>query len=179
VRSSSARQADIDDLARRLDATLGGTPAQASVFTTNQLIQGNQSTFLILDALFYSVVAIVAIVGAIGLFNALAMGVLERRREIGILRSMGATGRRVAQVFWTEGVGLGLVSWLIAVAIGIPAAYGFVQLVGAVLLAVPFVFNADSILAMLVFIVAVASVATIGPVWSASRIKIAETLRYE
>jgi putative ABC transport system permease protein len=179
VRSTSGQQTDIDALAKRLDDTLGGTPAQATVLTTSQLIQGNQVQFLILYALFYSVVAIVALVGGIGLFNALAMGVLERRREIGILRSMGATGRRVAQVFWTEGVGLGLVAWLIAVAIGIPAAYGFVQFVGAVLLAVPFVFNPVSILAMLVFIVAVASVATVGPVWSASRIRIAETLRYE
>jgi putative ABC transport system permease protein len=179
VRSTSSRQADIDALAKRLDETLGGTPAQATVMTTNQLIQGNQSTFLILDVLFYCVVGIVALVGGIGLFNALAMGVLERRREIGILRSMGAIGRRVAQVFWTEGVGLGLVAWLIAVAIGIPAAYGFVRFVGAVLLAVPFVFSPASILAMLVFIVAVASVATVGPVWSASRMRIAETLRYE
>jgi putative ABC transport system permease protein len=179
VRSTSSRQADIDALAKRLDETLGGTPAQATVMTTNQLIQGNQSTFLILDVLFYCVVGIVALVGGIGLFNALAMGVLERRREIGILRSMGATGRRVAQVFWTEGVGLGLVAWLIAVAIGIPAAYGFLQFVGAVLLAVPFVFSPASILAMLVFIVAVASIATVGPVWSASRMRIADTLRYE
>lgn len=179
VRSTSSRQADIDTLARRLDETLGGTPAQATVMTTGQLVQGNQSTFLILDALFYAVVGIVALVGGIGLFNALAMGVLERRREIGILRSMGATGRRVAQVFWAEGVGLGLIAWLVAVAIGIPAAYGFLQFVGAVLLAVPFVFSPVSILAMLVFIVAVASVATVGPVWSASRMRIAETLRYE
>jgi putative ABC transport system permease protein len=84
----------------------------------------------------------------------------------------------VAQVFWTEGVGLGLVAWLIAVAIGIPVAYGFLQFVGAVLLAVPFVFSPAGILAMLVFIVAVASVATVGPVWTASRMRVADTLRY-
>ncbi len=53
------------------------------------------------------------------------------------------------------------------------------DLVGAVLLAVPFVFNPFSILAMLVFIVVVASAATVGPVWTASRTRIAETLRYE
>jgi putative ABC transport system permease protein len=82
-------------------------------------------------------------------------------------------------VFWTEGVGLGIVSWVIAVVIGIPAAYGVVQVLGAVLLKSPFVFNPLSVLAMLVFIVAVASLATIGPVWSASRVRIAETLRYE
>jgi ABC-type lipoprotein release transport system permease subunit len=51
--------------------------------------------------------------------------------------------------------------------------------VGAVLLAVPFVFSPAGILAMLVFIVAVASVATVGPVWTASRMRVADTLRYE
>jgi len=179
IRSTSSNQADIDALAKRLDDTLGGTEAQATVQTSSQEIRQSQGSFLLISAIFYSVVAIIALVGAIGLFNALAMSVLERRREIGILRSMGATGRKVAQVFWTEGVGLGVVSWLIGVVIGIPAAYGFIQLVGAVLFKSPFVFNAVSMLAMLVFIIAVASLATIGPVWSASRVRIAETLRYE
>jgi len=179
ISSTSSKQADIDALAKRVDDTLGGTAAQATVQTANQEIQRNQGVFLILYALFYSVVAIIALVGGIGLLNSLAMGVLERHREIGILRSMGATGRKVAQVFWTEGVGLGVVSWVIAIVIGIPAAYGFVQVLGAVLLKSPFVFNPLSVLAMLVFIVAVASLATIGPVWSASRVRIAETLRYE
>jgi putative ABC transport system permease protein len=179
ISSTSSKPADIDALAKRVDDTLGGTAAQANVQTANQQIQRNQGVFLILYALFYSVVAIIALVGGIGLLNSLAMGVLERRREIGILRSMGATGRKVAQVFWTEGVGLGIVSWVIAVVIGIPVAYGFAQVLGAVLLKSPFVFNPLSVLAMLVFIVAVASLATIGPVWSASRVRIAETLRYE
>ena len=75
-------------------------------------------------------------------------------------------------------MGLGVVSWLIAVAIGIPGAYLFVQLLGA-LLEAPFTFNLLRMLAMLVFILVVASLATIGPVWSASGVKIAQTLRYE
>jgi len=179
IGSTSSRQSDIDALARRVDGTLGGTPAQATVITAAAQVQSNQAFFLILDALFYAVVAIVALVGGIGLFNALAMGVMERRREIGILRSMGATGRRVAAVFWTEGVSLGIVAWLIACLIGIPVAYGFIQLVGALLIQTPFAINLLSMLTMLVFIVAVASLATIGPVLSASRMKVAETLRYE
>src|SRR5262249_6101356 len=179
IRSSSSNQTDIDALAKRMDDTLGGTDAQATVQTSSQAIQQSQGSFRLISVIFYTVVAIIALVGGIGLFNALAMSVLERRREIGILRSMGATGRKVAQVFWTEGVGLGVVSWLIAIVIGIPAAYGFIQLLSSVLLNSPFVFNSVSMLAMLIFIVALASLATIGPVWSASRVRIAETLRYE
>ncbi len=60
ISSTSSRQADIDALARRVDATLGGTSAQATVQTATQQIQRSQSTFLILYALFYSVVAIIA-----------------------------------------------------------------------------------------------------------------------
>ncbi len=53
------------------------------------------------------------------------------------------------------------------------------QLLGAILLGSPFTLNPLSLLAMLVFIVALASLATVGPVRSASRVRIAETLRNE
>ena len=76
------------------------------------LLSRQSAPKLVLFVLFSSVVAIIAVVGAIGLFNTLAMSVLEHRREIDILRSMGATGRKVAQVFWTEGVALGVVAWV-------------------------------------------------------------------
>ena len=179
VKSTSARQADIDALATRIDDTLSGNGYPAVITTAQQEVDRNQSQFLIIYVLLYIVAGIIALVGAIGLFNTLAMSVLERRREIGILRAMGATGRKVAQVFWTEGVALGVVSWAIAIALGIPIAYGFVQLIGSLLVSVPFAFDPLSLLWMLVFVVAVASVASLGPVWGAARVRIAQTLRYE
>lgn len=179
ITSTSTRQADIDSLANRVDTFLSKNNMEAMVSTSAQQVANNQSAFLVLYAMFYSVIAIVALVGAIGLFNALAMGVVERRREIGILRSMGATGRKVAQVFLTEGISLGLVGWLGAVVIGIPAAYGFVMLLSNVLLHVTFVFNPMSLVVMFGFIVIVAALASVGPVFAASRVKIASTLRYE
>jgi putative ABC transport system permease protein len=179
VKSTSARQADIDALATRIDDTLSGNGYPAVITTAQQEVDRNQSQFLIIYVLLYVVAGIIALVGAIGLFNTLAMAVLERRREIGILRAMGATGRKVAQVFWTEGVALGVVSWAIAIALGIPIAYGFVQLIGSLLVSVPFAFDPASLVWMLVFVVAVASVASLGPVWGAARVRIAQTLRYE
>src|SRR5579871_672701 len=166
-------------LAAQVDDALSAAGVQAVVETLAQVIAQNQSTFLIVEVLLYLVAVIVAVVGAIGLFNALVMGVLERRREIGILRSMGARSRQVALVFWTEGLTLGVVSWVIASALGIPAAYGFVLLLGKLLVTLPFALNPLSLVWMLLFILVVATLASIGPVWGASRLRIAETLKYE
>ena len=177
--STDKHQPAIDALAARLDNDFSDAGYQASVETTQQIVQQNQSQFQIISLLLYTAAVIIALVGAISLFNTLAMSVLERRREIGILRSMGATGGKVAQVFWTEGVSLGVIAWAIAIVLGIPAAYGFVQLLGVLLVAVPFAFNPMSLVWMLAFVVVVATLASLGPVWGATRVKIAQTLRYE
>ena len=179
VQSSDSSEAGINALATRIDTSLSAAGLQTSIVTAQQQIQRDQGEFQILYALLDTVAVIVALVGAIGLFNALAMSVLERRREIGVLRSMGATGRKVAQVFWTEGISQGLVSWLIALALGIPASYGFVLLLGSILVPVPFAFSSMNLLWMLMFILLVATVASVGPAWGAARVKVAQTLRYE
>ena len=85
----------------------------------------------------------------------------------------------MAQVFWTEGVSLGVVAWVLALVVGIPAAYGFVRLLAQMLFRVPFAFDPLSLVVMLVFILVVATLASVGPVWGAARVKIAQTLRYE
>jgi len=179
IRSASSSQAAIDALANRVDDALSRAGMQATIQTQQQINQANQQQFLIIYVLLYSVAVIIALVGAIGLFNTLAMSILERRREIGILRSMGATGRKVAQVFWTEGLSLGILAWALACLIGLPAAYGFVWLLGRLLAPVPFTFDPVSLVLMLGFIILVVSLATLVPVWGAARVKIAQTLRYE
>jgi putative ABC transport system permease protein len=177
--SSSHQGSVVNALSRQVDSSLSSSGIQALVQTKVELDAQNQNTFLVVEVLLYIVAVIIAVVGAIGLFNALAMSVLERRREIGILRSMGARSWQVAQVFWTEGLSLGAISWLIALMVGIPAAYGFVLLLGRVLATLPFALDPISLVWMLVFILLVATVASIGPVLGAARLSIAETLKYE
>jgi putative ABC transport system permease protein len=179
IGSTSGKQSDINQLSARVDDALSSAGYQDRVLTIQQIKQSNESVFTIIYVLLYLVAVVIAVVGAIGLFNALAMSVLERRREIGILRSMGASAGKVAQVFWTEGLSLGTLAWTVALILGIPAAYLFVQLLGSLFLPVPFAFNPVSLLLMLLFILVVASLASLGPVVVASQVRIAETLRYE
>lgn len=130
-------------------------------------------------ALFDTVAILVALVGILSLSNTLAASVLERRTEIGILRSLGATGRRIGVVFWLESLVLVLIAWCIGLVIGLPG--------GAVLVAKlndfsgPFdtIFNPGVVVVTLLFVVAVSIISSVGPALSAARLPISETLRYE
>ena len=179
IQSASSNPAAVDELATHVDDAMSAAGFPPYVTTNQQLIDQDHSKYQIIYILLDVVAIIVAVVGAIGLSNTLAMSVLERRREIGILRSMGATGRKVALVFWTEGTSLSVLSWVLAMALGFPTAYGFVLLQGHLLAPVPFAFNPASLIWMLGFIVLIASLSSIGPVLGAARIKVAQTLRYE
>ena len=179
IQSTSSSPGTVDALATRIDDAMSAHGLLPYVTTNAQQVQQDQSKYQIIYILLDLVAIIVALVGAIGLSNTLAMSVLERRREIGILRSMGATSRKVAQVFWTEGASLGIFSWILAMIVGFPVAYGFVRLQGNLLAPVPFAFNPISLIWMLGFIVLIASLSSIGPVFGAARVKIAQTLRYE
>jgi putative ABC transport system permease protein len=179
VQAADRSPAAVNALADDLDQTLARQGLTPRVSTAQQQIQRNQNQFQILYVLLYAVAAIVALVGVLGLFNTLTTSVLERRREIGILRSMGATGWRVAGVFWTEGLALAALAWAIAALMGYPAAYGFVTLISNVLLPIPFAFDPRTPLVALVFILAVATVASVLPALRAARVRVADTLRYE
>jgi putative ABC transport system permease protein len=169
----------VDRMANALDATLTRAGSSPSIETEQQIVARNQSQFQVLTAILYVVSVIVALVGILGLFNTLAMSVLERRREIGILRSMGATGWSVARVFWIEGLTLSLIAWGVAAIASIPAAYGFVSLIRAVLTPIPFSFAPATLFTMLLLIVAIATLASVGPAVSAARARVNDILRYE
>ena len=172
-------QKAVDETANRLDDKLTGEGLAPVVTTNAQNIKRNQNQFQVLYLLLYAVSAIVALVGILGLFNTLTTSVLERRREIGVLRSLGATGVRVAAVFWIEGLALAGIAWALAVVLGLPAAYGFISLIGAVLINIGFAFNPLNLLPMLIFTFVIATLASVIPALSAARLRVAETLRYE
>ena len=179
IATADHSQRAVDETANRLDDKLTAEGLAPVVTTNAQNIKRNQNQFQVLYLLLYSVAAIVALVGILSLFNTLTTSVLERRREIGVLRSLGATGARVAAVFWIEGLALAGIAWALAVVLGLPAAYGFISLISAVLVNVGFAFNPLNLLPMLVFTFGIATLASVIPALSAARLRVAETLRYE
>jgi putative ABC transport system permease protein len=155
----------------------GGGSAAVTLISAET--QHKQQSWFVLYALLYAVALIVGAVGVLGLANALTASVLERRREIGMLRAMGATGWRVGQVFWSEGLALGGIAWLVGGIIGLPLAYLFVRAFGQWVMPVDFVIDPAAFVVMFIAVVVIASLATLASASRAAQIRVADMLRYE
>jgi putative ABC transport system permease protein len=76
---------------------------------------------------------VIGSVGSIALSGALSLSVMERRREIGVMRAIGASSWTIFRLFIGEGLILGWLSWLIAFPLSIPVGRGMSQAIGSVL----------------------------------------------
>jgi putative ABC transport system permease protein len=128
--------------------------------------------------LFTLVILIMALVGALGLFGTLAMNVAERRREIGVLRSIGAPTHTVLATFLGEGLLLGLCGWGAGTLLGVPASRLLVGFFSDTLIPLEYGFPVAGVLVAALAIAALALLASVGPALLATRIRIAAILRY-
>ncbi|BCL78972.1 hypothetical protein ccbrp13_14370 [Ktedonobacteria bacterium brp13] len=185
IQARDHSQGAVDALTRQVDQLVnagnanGGHVNGGLVQTRQQEVQRRQRSWLIFYVLLYSVALIVGAVGILGLANALAASVLERRREIGLLRAMGASDWRVARVFWVEGLALGGIAWLLGALLGLPLAYGFIQVMSKLVFRVDFLIAPSALVVMLAAVLIISTLASIIPALRASRVRIADMLRYE
>jgi putative ABC transport system permease protein len=152
-----------------------------TIHTTTSERAEAESTFAIITSLLLFMSILLALVGGLGLMGTMSINVLERTREIGVLRAIGASNQGVAQVFIREGIGIGVLSWGFGSLLAYPMSQGLAQAVGMALMGVPLSF-AYSISGMWIWLVAVillSAIASLIPARNASRLTVREVLAYE
>ena len=114
----------VQDVEQVLDISEQITEMGFQAFTPQSFVQGINNFYVILQFIFGGVGAIALLVAAIGIANTMAMSILERTREIGLMKAVGATNRDVLGIFLGEAAGIGFIGGLGGVIIGWLAGQG-------------------------------------------------------
>jgi len=135
----------------------------------------------ILVAFLLIMALLTASVGSMGLAGTMGMNVLERTREIGIMRAIGAKDSVIMRTVIAEGIIIGIISFVLAVILSVPFTYGLSAIVSLAVFETPievvFTFTGYGIWLGLVLILS--AIASILPARNAARLTIREVLAYE
>jgi len=125
--------------------------------------------------------AIIGGVGGLGLMTTMSLNVQERRREMGVMRALGATPRIVWLMIVAEGLAIGVLSWTIAALLAWPVSKGIGNLLVKVLFrgGLDFSFEPVGLVIWMILSIVLSGGASFLPAWKASRVTVREALAYE
>jgi len=125
--------------------------------------------------------SLIAFVGGLGLMGTMSINVLERTREIGVMRAIGASNGDIQAIVITEGMVIGILSWAISIFISIPITNVLCYGVGMAILTAPMpaIYGMTGILAWLIFTLVLGTLASALPARRASKLTVRDTLAYE
>ena len=125
--------------------------------------------------------AIIGGVGGLGLMTTMSLNVFERRREMGVMRALGATPRIIWLMIVAEGIVIGVLSWSIAALLAWPISKAIGDFLVKVLFksGLDFVFEPIGLLIWIAVSISLSAAASFLPAWKASRVTVREALAYE
>jgi putative ABC transport system permease protein len=145
-------------------------------------LRENAGTGVNILVIFLLIMALLtAFVGSIGLMGTMSINVLERTREIGVMRTIGATDFIVMQSVIIEGVVIGLITWFIAIWLSYPISQALLDIIGQAMAGSTFalVITPFGVVLWLVVVIALSIIASVMPARNAARLTINEVLAYE
>jgi putative ABC transport system permease protein len=153
----------------------------SSTFTTAARHEAYATAFSPIIILLFVMAVLLAVVGGLGLMGTMSLNVLERTREIGVMRAVGASDGAVRKVFMVEGIFIGVLSWLLGTGLALPLSKLLSDAVGLAFVKSPlsYTFSVGGVLIWLVVVVILSALASFLPARSASRLTVREVLAYE
>ncbi|MFZ5923021.1 MAG: FtsX-like permease family protein [Chloroflexota bacterium] len=124
--------------------------------------------------------AVMAVVGGLGLMSSMGTSVIERTREFGVMRAIGAKSKTILRNIISEGVFIGLMSWVISLPLSLPLSFGIDYLIGMMSFRspLPLVVSPIGLAVWVTLIIAGSIAASAYPAQQASRLTVRETLAY-
>jgi len=149
--------------------------------TQYQFLNYFSDVFNIILIVLVIMASILAIVGGLGLSGSMGMNVIERTREIGVLRAVGASNAVVRQVVVIEGIVVGLISWLLGAFVSAPSGWALASaVIFAVLKTQPrYEYSIAGMMVWLALVVLIGIFSSLAPAYNAARLRVRDVLDYE
>jgi putative ABC transport system permease protein len=174
--------ADVDGSCASLERALSqsGFPVE-SVRPLEEMKKAIKEHMVLITRFLGAASVMVFIVGIAAIVSALGLGVIERTREIGVLRATGAPPSRIMSMIGLEGAVMGGLGYLIAICVAFPLSMAASAALGLIFFESPLLFKPNIALmaAALPFALVTGFLAALAPGWSAARRSTASNLRYE
>lgn len=153
----------------------------SSIETSSDMRNVLSDQFDIIVSVLLMMAMLITLVGGLGLAGTMSMSVMERTREIGVMRAVGASDRSVLRVVLVEGVLMALLSWLASIFLAVPVAKLMSLTIGTEIANGPlsFVYSYQGAALWLVVVLLVAFTASYLPARNASRLTVRDVLAYE
>lgn len=182
VKLKSSDTATIDNVSKAITSYFSN---QVSVYSSTAVLNLLSTVISTIQLFLGGVAAISLLVAGIGIMNIMIVSLIERTREIGILKALGMKNRTVLLVFLCESVIIGLIGSIVGIVLGYGLASGVSILIGSGIFGSNGGVNISPMLTSEVLIgafgfgIGVSVVFALYPAWRASKLKPVEALRYE
>lgn len=174
-------EASVAAMSGQLEDALAAQSIRMKVVISETMLESATSGHVYIFIVALILIAMVmAVVGVLGLMSSMGTSVIERTREFGIMRAIGARSRLILRNVIGEGLFIGLLSWLVAVPLSLPLTWGIGALVGTLAFRapLPLVLSPWAVLGWLALVAVGSLVASFYPARQAARLTVRETLAY-
>jgi len=152
-----------------------------STFLVGEEREEINSAFAIIAALLMVMTILLATVGSLGLMGTMSLNVMERVREIGVMRAFGASSRAISRIVIIEGLLIGMMSWILAIVLSLPISSFLARIIGLSFMDYPMTATSSpgGILIWALIVIAISILASLFPALRAARMTVTEVLAYE
>lgn len=178
--------ANVENIALEIERVINenhGDDDFASATTMSSILASIQMVLGIIQTVLVAIASIALVVASIGIMNTMLTSVMERTREIGIMKAIGATNKDIMVTFIMEGMLLSVTGGLIGILLGIFGSKGVTAVLGNI--GPSGSANLEPVISLFAVVLAVGVSMVVGvfsslyPAWKAAKMSPIEAVRYE